>query len=96
MFVHDRMADVLCDWNETCATDGHIVVVNDVILTMRAYCASTELPCVRRRMPVNSPRMRRGVRVKANTDGVVLTALAARFGWRAEEMVVRALVWVGF
>lgn len=93
--AHRRSA-VLCDAAGACATPGHLVVFKGEAMLMRRYCAlAASGGCSRRVMLVNSPRMRRGLRVASKTGGLEFTALAARFGSAAEEVALRVLVRAG-
>lgn len=94
VFASSRRAAVLCDAQGSCATAGHMVVWRGTAMSMRTYCASA--PCVRRVRLVNSPRMARGRRVEARTQGLQFTALAARFETALEEGVLATLVHAGF
>lgn len=96
VYARARRAAVLCDAAANCATATHIVCFHGAPMTMRAYCAlHVEGGCARRITRVNSPRMRKGLRVAAARHGLELTAFAARFGTRAEEWALAVLVMAG-
>lgn len=95
VFGEHRIGRVLCDANESCATAGHMVMWQGVAMVMRRYCMETG-GCVEREMLVNSPRVRRGLRVKSETEGLLFTALAARWESRMEEVALRAVVRAGW
>lgn len=90
-----RVAEVLCDTSGSCATAGHIVVFNGKTMMMSKYCMQAADGCQRRTMEVNSPQMGSNVRVKTHTIGLEMTALAARFCTRMEEVILRAFVHFG-
>lgn len=88
-------AVVLCDKHESCATSGHIVHWRTVPMMMRTYC-ERYATCTRRIKHVNSPRMRRGLKIPTRTEGLEFTPLAARFSTRVEEAVLRRIIYFGF
>lgn len=94
IFKKHVWANVLCDDNESCATEGHIVKFRGDSMRMSAYCGIVK--CSRRVMQVNSPRYSRGLRVNSNTDGLHFTAFSARYNTRVEEAVLAAVVRAGF
>lgn len=87
-----RRAQVLCDMQGSCATEGHMVVYRGDAMMMETYCERVDVVCRRVATVVNSPRMRKGLRVASRTDGLEFTALAARFGTKVEEMVLGTLL----
>lgn len=93
VFEEDVWAEVLCDSWGSCATGGHLVVVEGKAMMMRRYCARVN--CERRIMRVNSPRWSTGVRVASRTKHLVFTAFAARFETKVEEIVLQNLVRIG-
>lgn len=95
VFSRDRRAWVLCDGYGSCATSSHVVVYQGETMLMRSYCARVDVKCGWEIKMVNSPRMRRRVRVRGPTSGLEFTALAARWGSVVEERVLRLLVRVG-
>lgn len=102
VFPRHRRAAVLCDAHGNCATAAHVVVVNGGAATMREYCAAERFAqvrmgraCSRRVMWVNSPRMRRGVRVQSRHAGVQFTAFAANGGTVVERWAIQLLVLLG-
>lgn len=90
VFKEHAIGRVLCDGAGSCATGGHIVVFGGQAMMMRTYCELVK--CERRDMYVNSPRYRRGTRVKSRTEGLEYTAFAARWETRMEERVLAAAV----
>lgn len=93
VFDEHTMATVLCDSTGSCATKGHMVVYKGSTMMMRTYCALTE--CVEKKVEVNSPKYKRGMRVRSNTEGLDFTAFAARYATRVEEAVIKMAVRVG-
>lgn len=95
IFAEARRASVLCDVDANCATAGHMVVWKGSAMMMQSYC-KRYANCVRRIMHVNSPRMRRGLRLRsARTVGLEYTALAAQYESRIEEGLLSQLVHMG-
>lgn len=94
VFSSSRMAHVLCDKGGNCATKGHFILVKGDAMMMGDYCSMVH--CVRRMMAVNSPRMKRGLRVKGRTEGVEFSAMAVRWGTRAEKLAVKVALGLGF
>lgn len=93
VYHENHRAVVLCDSKSNCATPGHMVVYNDVPMMMKNYCNQHVLRnCKRREAVVNSPRMRRGIRLLSNSRGLELTALAALYETTFEERLLRALL----
>ncbi|KAI0560138.1 hypothetical protein FGB62_124g021 [Gracilaria domingensis] len=86
MYPKNRLARVLCDENNSCATPGHIVKYEDKPMMMRRYCELVE--CSEKVHQVNSPRYVRGKLLKSNSGGLMFTALAARYGSGLEEAVL--------
>lgn len=102
VFPRDRRAAVLCDAHGNCATAGHVVVVNGRATTMQEYCAGQRFAevrrgreCSKRVMWVNSPRMRRGVRVRSRHEAVEFTAFSANGGTVVERWAIQLLVLLG-
>lgn len=91
IFAFDRRATVLCDGQGSCATAGHMVVWHGRAMMMSTYCAVVG-ECTRSIREVNSPRMRRAVRVQTYTHGLEFTAFAASYATRVEEMVLAVLL----
>lgn len=93
--VYERhmLREVLCDNEGSCATRGHVVTWRGQAMRMQSYCQLVR--CVRRVAQVNSPRWRKGLRVKSRTDGLLFTAFAARYETRAEEVALSLLVRIG-
>eukprot|EP00178_Gracilaria_changii_P021912 TRINITY_DN6490_c0_g1_i1.p2 TRINITY_DN6490_c0_g1~~TRINITY_DN6490_c0_g1_i1.p2 ORF type:complete len:415 (-),score=48.91 TRINITY_DN6490_c0_g1_i1:972-2216(-) len=93
LYSKPRIARVLCDSNESCATPGHIVLYNDELMMMKTYCKLRG--CSSKLMYVNSPRFRRGIRVESNTECLSFTALAARYQSGTEERLLSLGVRMG-
>ena len=51
--------------------------------------------CVERVVKVKNPRYRRGLNVKTRTEGLEFSLLAAKYGTRAEEILLRTATRVG-
>lgn len=93
VFRRHRRAAVLCDVAGSCATSGHMVTFHGTPMTMARYCGGK---CTKEVRLVNSPRMGNGgVRVASKTDGLVYTALAARYESGAEEWMLSTLLRLG-
>lgn len=95
IFSTHRRASVLCDAHGSCATSGHIVVYKEKSMMMCSYC-EMDGNCSRKVMSVNSPKMGLNVRVPTKTEGLEFTALAAKHGSIAEEVLLSALIKIGF
>lgn len=94
VFETHRRATVLCDSSMSCATRGHVVVWRDQPMMMQTYCERVG-GCQRKIIAVNSPKMKRGLRIPSRTNGLMFTAFAARFASRWEERVLTSLVHIG-
>ncbi|CAN8064314.1 unnamed protein product [Agarophyton chilense] len=88
-----RIARVLCDGHQSCATPGHMVVFNGRAMMMRTYCDLVS--CDQRIMQVNSPRFKPSIRIPSSTDGLHFTAFAARYQTRMEEIALTTVVHAG-
>lgn len=96
VFERDSMARVWCDVGGNCATGGHMVVWGGRAMMMKRYCGLVEGGCMRKEMLVNSPKWKRGRRVRGRqAGGVEFTTFAARWETRAEEGVLAAAVRMG-
>lgn len=95
VYATARRAVVLCDEQESCATSGHIVHWHAMPMMMRTYCEHFAT-CTRRIKHVNSPRMRRRLRIPSRTIGLEFTPLAARFATHLEEAFLRQVLSFGF
>lgn len=95
VFEQGRHAHVLCDVFGSCATAGHIVEFDGVVMMMMSYCDVVEEGCKRWRMKVNSPRLRRKRRITSRSPGLKYTALAARYETSTEERLLRLAVRLG-
>lgn len=93
VFEQHALAGVLCDGNGSCATPGHMVLVQGKAMMMKSYCDM--VPCERRVMHVNSPRHRRGMLIESNTEGLAFTAFAARYETKSEEAIIAVAVRFG-
>lgn len=92
VFENHRRAAVLCDAYGSCATPGHVVVFEGVPVMMKTYCQKhVQVPCVKRSMLVNSPKMEVGLRVPSDSPGLAFTSMAAKYETALEE---RALRWL--
>lgn len=80
---------VLCDGNGSCASAGHMVEWRGRVMRMGRYC--DEVGCMKEVRWVDSPKWRRRWRGKTRTEELVMTALAARWETRAEELLLRML-----
>lgn len=96
IFDRHRQAAVLCDEHGSCATFGHMVLFYDVPMMMKTYCEHVPNGCVKRLRYVNSPRMMSRMRIPSRTESLVFTPLSARYRSKTEEMVLSAIVRVGF
>lgn len=94
VFTEHVQADVLCDVSGSCATHGHVVVYEGRAMMMETYC-KLHAECRAGSMLVNSPKLKRGLRVASKTKGLEFTAYAARYRTKAEEVVLRGLVRFG-
>lgn len=94
VFADHRKASVLCDKDNNCATAGHIVVWNGKGMMMKSYCDLID-GCTKKTVMVNSPKWKRGLRVKGNGQGLEFSALAARYETKAEEAVMDIAVRMG-
>lgn len=95
VFNHNRRAAVLCDANGSCATPGHMLTYKNKPMMMSTYCKLIDTPCSKRVMSVNSPRMKRALRIPSRTHELVFTPLSAQYGSVVEESVLSALVHMG-
>lgn len=93
-FDTHRTAKVLCDKNNSCATRGHMVWFNGKPMMMRSYC--DQVGCSEKKMLVNSPRRKAGLRLESETNGLQFSAYAARYGTETEEGVLGIVMRVGF
>ena len=93
VFDADRLAVVLCDENNSCATPGHMVSFRGKGMMMRSYCEFTE--CTQSIMRVNSPKYSRKIRVASRSEGLVFTAFAAKWVTAFEEWVLWGLIRMG-
>lgn len=90
-----RLASVLCDENGSCATAGHIIIWNGVMMTMKSYCRQFGV-CHRQVKWVNSPRMKKGLRLVSRTHRLQYTAFAARYETTMESLILFLLLQLGF
>ncbi|KAI0557333.1 hypothetical protein FGB62_317g03 [Gracilaria domingensis] len=94
LYSRNRWARVLCDEHSNCATPGHIVTYDGTAMMMRRYCELAG--CTEKTHRVNSLKYVRGKLLKSNSDGLLFTSLAARYGSRMEEAILAFAVRVGF
>lgn len=95
VFRKSQRGSLLCDTHGSCATAGHMVEWKGTVMMMWTYCRLDNVQCVRRVGGVNSLRMKRQLRVASFTDGLMFTALAAKYQTRLEEVVLTTLLSVG-
>lgn len=95
VYASARRAAVLCDEQGSCATAGHMVDWHGETMMMKTYCEHYAR-CQRSVRTVNSPRMRRNLRIASRTSGLSYTPLAARFATSLEERLLRSVVRAGF
>lgn len=95
VYNRPRRAIVLCDKFGSCATPGHVIMWQESAMLMHTYCKS-HTRCVRAIKYVNSPRLKRLVRIPSHTKGLLYTPLAARFVSRLEESLLRGLIRFGW
>lgn len=96
IFERHQQTTVLCDEHNSCATFGHIVMFYDVPMMMKTYCSQLPNGCVKRVRYVNSPRMMSRMRITTRTEQLVFTPLSAKYQSRTEEMLLSAIVRLGF
>lgn len=96
VFKNHRRAAVLCDAQSACATPGHIVLWHNEPMMMRTYCQQAGVQCTHSVRMVNSPRLRKKLRLFSRTDGLIFTAFAARYATRVEEHVVSHVFRLGW
>lgn len=96
LYQSHRMAGVLSDGYDNCATPGHIVEYRGTLMMMKTYCSLQDISgCAKRVRKVNSPKMSMGLRIVSNHRDLRFTALAARFETKAEENVFQSLTRFG-
>lgn len=95
VFPKHRQSYVLCDQYGSCATPGHVLVVEGVPMMMRTYCGRFGRKCRGRIALVNSPRVKRGLRVRSKTDGLEFTSFAAQYETSFEEFVLSTIIRMG-
>lgn len=93
LYAEHKLARVLCDPQESCATPGHIVKFRGEAMMMKSYC--TIVGCKERVIMVNSPRYKMGMRVQSRSEHLEYTALSARYETMVEETALRAAVRMG-
>lgn len=93
VFKNHVMKRVLCDAYGSCATAGHMVAYKGIGMMMKSYC--TIVSCVEDTLEVNSPKLRRGIRIASKTEDLHFTAFAARYETQIEEMAMATAVRVG-
>lgn len=93
VFADHVWSRVLCDKNESCATEGHMVIHEGKAMMMMTYCQTAK--CVERMTYVNSPRFKKSLRVHSNTEGLTFMTFAARYSTKTEEVVISLAVWFG-
>ncbi|KAI0558942.1 hypothetical protein FGB62_178g027 [Gracilaria domingensis] len=93
LYSTHRVARVLCDENNSCATPGHMIKYKNTAMMMSSYCE--KVGCTSKIDTVNSPRYYPGKLVKSHSDGLEFTAHAARYSTRVEERMLSIAVRVG-
>lgn len=93
IYEKHHLSRVFCDVNNSCATHGHMVLWEGKQMMMKSYCDI--VGCKETVMKVNSPKYQIGRVVASKTDGLVFSALAARYGSRVEEVALGALIRMG-
>lgn len=96
VFPVHRRASVLCDSSENCATPGHMVLFEDKPIMMRTYCQFVPQGCTRRVKYVNSPRMKAGIRIPSKSSHMQFLAFAAKHESRVEQILISAVIRLGF
>lgn len=64
-------------------------------MMMKTYCSLVDRGRSRAIKFVNSPRMKRGLRIESKSSDMTLTALSARFETGIEEVVIGRLLQYG-
>lgn len=95
VFPSHRLAGVLCDAYGSCATPSHMVIYQNLPMTMLRYCSMVHGRCSKRVIHVNSPRYLRALRVESSTPELYYTAFAAKYGTAFEERALRMAVRAG-
>ena len=93
VFDTHRLANVLCDASNSCATAGHIVVWKKQPMMMTSYCEI--VGCTTKVTLVNSPKWRIGKRVDSHTNHLSFSALSARYETSAEEQLMSLAIRAG-
>ncbi|CAN8075966.1 unnamed protein product [Agarophyton chilense] len=93
LYLTHRVARVLCDNSNSCATPGHMIKYKGAAMMMSTYCDA--VGCISKLKTVNSPRYSPGKVVKSNSDGLEFTAHAARYNTRMEEKMLSLAVRIG-
>ncbi|PXF40708.1 hypothetical protein BWQ96_09586 [Gracilariopsis chorda] len=88
-----RLARVLCDEHNSCATAGHIVVYEAVPMMMSTYC--NRVGCVQKIMHVNGVRYQRGRMVSSNSKGLMFSTFSARYNTGIEEKLLGVAIRIG-
>lgn len=100
VFASDKLTEVLCDGHDSCATRGHMVEFRGRPMSMRRYCTVLKRQgdgdgYVTNMRWGNSLWIRQGRRIQSGKDGLEFTALSARCGNRAKEMLLGDMVRFG-
>lgn len=93
IYESDRLAWVLCDAFNSCATAGHMVVYRGKPMMMNTYCVT--VGCTKQVMHVNSPKWGPAFKMSSETAGLEFLAYAARYGTRTEQSILSSLVHLG-
>lgn len=95
LYASHRVARVLCDRFQNCATEGHVVLFRGRAMMMKSYCKVVE--CTTKVTWVNSPRYQwRASSFASSVHYLRFTSFAARFGSPLEERLLSVMVAVGF
>lgn len=95
VYATHRRAAVLCDQFRNCATPAHIVLFDDVPLSMSEYCAQSDVACDARVALVNSPKMKVGLRIASRSRRLRFSALAATKETWLEVRLLKLVVAAG-
>lgn len=95
VYKNHRRTGVLCDAHNNCATPGHMVVYENHSMMMISYCQSAKLGCVWRIAFVNSPIMKRTLRIESHSPQLQFTAYAATLASSLEERLLRSIIGIG-
>lgn len=95
VFKSHRIAHVLCDHLENCATPGHFVIFNNIPMSMATYCTQHNITCRPDVKLVNNPKMKLGLRIPSHSNYLKFTPFAAAKQTLVEEIALRIIVALG-